>query len=167
VTSNSAKQGPRETVGSGHEWFQVFSANHQLRLRVGLVSAFGPEIGEESAADAVVYAWEHRERLAMMANPVGYLFRVGQSAARHHRRRWRGVELPSVSIALEPQVDVELPRALAKLSQRQRLAVVLVHVSGWTLEEAAVAMDIDVSSVRTHIARGLSRLRTLLREEGR
>ena len=43
----------------------------------------------------------------------------------------------------------------------------LVHVNGWTYDQSADAMGIDVSSVRTHVTRGLARLKTLLEENDR
>ncbi len=167
VSSDEARHRAVETVSSADEWFESFRGAGQLRLRVALSSSFGAEVGEESAADAVAYAWEHRERLAEMANPGGFLFRVGQSAARRHRRRAEVGALPEVSAAHEDRIDPDLPIALGKLTERQRVAVVLVHVCAWTLEETATAMELRVSTVRTHVARALGRLEQLLEEDGR
>lgn len=150
---------------SGASWFASFEADGLSRLRVALVSTHGVEVGGEAAADAVSYAWEHRDRLAAMANPVGYLYRVGQSAGRRHLRRQRQPVLPVVSESFEDRVDPDLPVALARLSDRQRVAVVLVHVNAWTYEEAATAMGVDVSTVRTHVARALERLKEFLGED--
>ena len=55
-----------------------------------------------------------------------------------------------------------LPRALAALSPRQRLAVVLVHGYGYTLREVAELTGIRPTTVQNHLARGLARLRSLL-----
>ena len=46
----------------------------------------GIETGPDVAADAFAWAWEYWDEVRAMANPVGYLYRVGQSAARRHRR---------------------------------------------------------------------------------
>jgi DNA-directed RNA polymerase specialized sigma24 family protein len=37
-----------------------------------------------------------------------------------------------------------------------------VHALGWTLREAAELLDVDVSTLRTHIARAMIKLRTAL-----
>ncbi len=132
---------------------------------MALVSAYGTEVGAEAAAEAVSYAWEHRDRLAGMANPLGYLFRVGQSATRRHVRWRRTFPLPAVPVQLEEFIDPGLVSALGRLSDRQRTAVVLVHVNDWTLDDAAEAMGVDLSTLRTHVARGLARLKQLLGEE--
>ena len=44
---------------------------------------------------ALAYGWQHWDRIGAMANPVGYLFRVGQSAARTDRRREGFLPVPS------------------------------------------------------------------------
>ncbi len=44
-----------------------------------------------------------------------------------------------------------LPKALAALSQRQRLAVVLVHGYGYTLREVAELTGIRATTVQNHL----------------
>jgi RNA polymerase sigma-70 factor (ECF subfamily) len=153
-------------VDEGVAWFEGFERNRLPRVKVALVAAFGAETGSEAGADAAAYAWEHRDRLAAMTNPAGYLFRVGQSSARRHRRWQRPPPPPSVTASYEVDVDPDLPRALARLTLRRRTAVVLVHVNGWTLDETAQSMGVAVPTVRTHLARGMERLARLLQEGG-
>ncbi len=61
-----------------------------------------------------------------------------------------------------PHVEPGLPAALARLSDKQRLAVVLVHAFDWSRHEAAQVMGSRVSTVDTHLARGLRKLRSEL-----
>ena len=56
------------------------------RVRAALVAAYGVEAGRDAAAEAVAWALEHPERLRGLDNPAGYLYRVGQTAARRDRR---------------------------------------------------------------------------------
>lgn len=134
------------------------------RVRRALVAAYGTEVGGEAAADAMAYAWEHWEKVRAMDNPAGHLYRVGQSAARKYRPR-RSIALPVVPPG-DAWADVrpELPGALARLSGHQRAAVVLVHAHGETYADAAATLGMSVSTLRNHLARGMSRLRTLLGE---
>jgi DNA-directed RNA polymerase specialized sigma24 family protein len=93
-----------------------------------------------------------------MHNPVGYLYRVGQSRTRPRRRRpvfWR-------SEHEDPTVEPKLEPALARLSERQRVAVVLVHGFGWTLGEVAELMGVTVATIQTHADRGMRQLRERL-----
>jgi RNA polymerase sigma-70 factor (ECF subfamily) len=138
------------------------SSESTRRLRQVLVARYGFDLGIEAWHDAMAYACEHADELAGMANPDGYLFRVGQSSVRRQQRWRRRVVLPPVPPDRLPDVEPGLPAALATLSTQQRLAVLLVHAHGWTHEEAATALAIDVSTLRNHLRRGLLKLRTSL-----
>jgi DNA-directed RNA polymerase specialized sigma24 family protein len=144
--------------------FEAFVAHAGSRLRTVLSAHYGPEIGADATGEALAWAWEHWSRVQSMTNPVGYLYRVGQTAARAELRRGRTPVLPPVPPQLLDAIDPELPRALLKLSEQQRVAVLLVHAYGWTLDEAAEALSVGVSTVRNHIARGLRGLRRQLGE---
>ena len=137
--------------------FERLVAECGPRLHRGLVAAYGPEVGAEASADALAWGWEHQARLTSMRNPVGYLFRVGQSKARRYRRK-AVPEVREVPNATEPTSDPDLVAALAQLTLHQRTAVVLVHGHSYHLDEAASVLGCSVSSVRNHIRRGLEHL---------
>jgi RNA polymerase sigma factor (sigma-70 family) len=61
-----------------------------------------------------------------------------------------------------PNVEPALPSAMRRLSPRRRAAVFLVHGCEWSHEEVADLMGISVSSVRNHLARGMTHLRDLI-----
>ena len=130
------------------------------RLRLALLSAYGPEAGAEATAETLGYAWEHWDRIGAMSNPAGYLYRVGQSRARRYRRR--PVRLPAPIEASEPLVEPGLVGALEHLPERQRVSVLLVHGYGWTLRETADLLGIRRSTVQRHVERGLQSLRSAL-----
>ncbi|HEV7525901.1 MAG TPA: sigma factor-like helix-turn-helix DNA-binding protein [Acidimicrobiia bacterium] len=147
-------------TGTAEERFSRFVSDVEPRLRRALVAFYGVEVGCEVTADALEVAWQRWDSLEVMANPVGYLFRVAQSRSRRYRRRMP--VLPSVPVAEFPDIDPRLPRALARLSNQQRAAVVLVHAHDWTLAETAEALGCGVSTVRNHLDRGMRRLRVSL-----
>ena len=136
----------------------MFVRDAERRLSYAFAAAYGPELCREATAESVAYAWEHWDRLSVMSNPVGYLYRVGQSRVRRHRRRPTRVA-PAASSGREPWVEPGLPAALAGLSQRQRQAVVLIEGFGWTQDEVAQLTGISRSSIQKHLSRGLARLR--------
>ena len=129
------------------------------RLRQALVARFGWDAGMEAWHDAVVYGWEHRDRLVGMGNPVGYLYRVAQTSVRRQRRWGRPIDLPVPPPDRLPEIEPALAGCLAALSTRQRVAVLLVHAHGWTHEEAADVLGVNVSTLRNHLRRGLEHLR--------
>lgn len=138
--------------------FATFVAEAEPRLRRALVALRGPEDGRDATAEALGWAWANWERVQTMDNPIGYLYRVGQSRS---RQRMHG-HLPAGSTGRVPDIEPGLGPALAELSDTQRTAVVLVHGCQWTYQEVADALDITKSSVGTHITRAMTRLRTAL-----
>lgn len=149
--------GPGRTVvatGGFVAWYQRV----EPRLRRALTATYGPERGREATAEALAWAWEHKDRVERLENPVAYLYRVGQSRTRlrrvrpfHGRLEWA-----------EPWVEPGLGAALSTLSERQRLAVVLIAGYGWTFAEVAALIGVKVTSVQNHLERGLARLRSSL-----
>jgi DNA-directed RNA polymerase specialized sigma24 family protein len=137
--------------------FTSFFVASEPRLRHALMACCGAEVGREATADALEYAWTHWDRVQSMEHPVAYLYRVGRSASRKYRRRQRPVvDTPVVSA---PWVEPGLGPALDRLSDRQRVAVMLRHSFGYTLMETAGVMGISISSVQKHEERGLAKLR--------
>jgi len=141
--------------------YTAFVEETQPRLSQALVARFGPDEGSEATAEALAYGWEHWDRIGKMENPAGYLYRVGRHKG---MRRWRRPVLPPPPPHGDPIVEPGLPRALARLSHRQRTAVILVHSFAWTHEEVADVMGVSVSTVRNHLRRGMDKLRSALGE---
>jgi DNA-directed RNA polymerase specialized sigma24 family protein len=138
--------------------FDAFYREAEPRLRRAFVGTHGIDRAADAAAEALAWGWEHREQLAEMQNPVGYLFRVGQSRTRPRRNP----TLPPPAQVGEPEVDPELVPALLRLTLPQRTAVWLVHGCQWRYVEVAQAMGISASAVGTHVSRGLESLRRSL-----
>ena len=137
--------------------FTRFVKEVEPRLSHALAAAYGPEIGAEATADALVWAWENWERMQMMKNQAGYLYRVGQSKARRYFRPPKLFPSPSA-----PSIDPTLPMLLEGLSKNQRVATVLLYAYDYTEREVAELLGISRWSVRTHAERGLSLLRSAL-----
>lgn len=139
------------------EAFGSFVGAVEPRLRVALMATFGPERGREATAEALAWAWENWQKAKTLDFPVAYLHRVGRSRTRGRRQGFpESVQEASVD---PPHFEPGLPEALEALSQRQREAVVLVHAYGWTSAEAARVMRTSESTVKTHVQRGLTKLR--------
>lgn len=145
--------------------FEGFVRADGKRLRRVMSSQYGVDIGCESTDSALAWAWEHWDRLRGMANPAGYLYRVAQTQARRTIDRGRPVTLPPESTAGEepsPSLDGDLATALLALPDQQRLAVLMVHVYGWTPIEVGRITGTPAVTVRSHLRRGLRHLRASL-----
>lgn len=141
--------------GDERERFTAFVTEVEPRLRRALTALRGPVDGRDATAEALAWAWEHWTEVEAMANPAGYLYRVGTSRTRPRP----GPDLPGPLDQPASGFEPGLGPALAGLSDRQRSAVVLVHGCGWSYQEVADALGLTKSSVGTHVARALARLR--------
>lgn len=139
--------------------FTAFVKDTEPRLRHALVAALGQERGCDATAEALAYAFENWDRIESMENPAGYLYRVGRSRAPFDRFHPRFQPVPVKSAV---NVEPGLPAALRKLSEKQRVTVVMVHAYGWSREETASLLGLSKSTVDTHLQRGLSKLRRVL-----
>lgn len=138
--------------------FTDFVTSAEPRLRIALGSAFGFDLAQEATAEALAFAWEHWESVATKANPIGFVFGIGRNKIRHILRA-RVVHLPPVRAAELPWIEPGLPKALTRLSERQRQVVMLLHCFEWTLAEVAETLDLSKGAVQVHDRRGLAHLR--------
>jgi RNA polymerase sigma factor (sigma-70 family) len=142
-------------------------ADMSVVLHRALVARNGLDRGADAAAAAMAWAWEHRDELDAIDNPVGYLYRVGQSSLRRGYRldRLRVDLLPDTVTHDTPGIDHDLFDALRELTPDQRVAVVLVHMYGFSYGEVAGVIGASDAAVTNYVHRGLKRLREVLRRE--
>jgi RNA polymerase sigma-70 factor (ECF subfamily) len=143
------------------ESFTAFVDSHERGLRSALTAALGGEVGREAAAEALAYGWEHWDRVSGMDNPAGYLYRVGRNWGGRALQR-RSVTLPPAPTAVEQWVEPGLSHAMARLPERQRVVIWLLHSSDWSMSEVANFLQISKSSVQRHAERGMNKLRRSL-----
>jgi DNA-directed RNA polymerase specialized sigma24 family protein len=143
----------------GEETFRKFVADVEPRLRRAFIAAYGHDRGRDAAAEALAYAWENWKDVSEMANPAGYLYRVGRSRTRRPRH---GAQLFTRPESEMPWVEPALFDLLARMPERQRVAVCLVHGYGFTYQETAELMGVGLSTAQKHVERGLARLQRCL-----
>lgn len=74
-------------------------------------------------------------------------------------------ETPSGAGERDHQVRLDLDRALAQLSQGERTCVSLCHGAGMTHDEIAALTALPLGTVKSHVNRGLTKLRRLMAAE--
>lgn len=127
------------------ERFHALMETVEYRARRALVARHGIDVGDDAAAEAFAWAWEHLEEHEPMSNPAGYLFRVGQSSARRLmrlRRQGRPLYEPPADSELRVRMDTELLSSLRRLSADQRAAVLLVHGYGFSYRDVADTLGV-------------------------
>jgi RNA polymerase sigma-70 factor (ECF subfamily) len=126
---------------------------------------------EDMTQEAFVRVLERWDRVAEVKDPHGYLYRTAMNVFR--RRYGRALRSAKRSLQLVPS-DREIAeiderdaavRALAGLSPRQRAAVVLVDLLGFSSEEAARMLGIRPSTLRMHASRAHASLKETMSSE--
>ncbi|MGI9608589.1 MAG: RNA polymerase sigma factor [Acidimicrobiales bacterium] len=139
--------------------YTAFMATAEPRLRQSLIGRLGVQRGRDATLEAMVYGWKHWDRVSVMENPIGYLYRVGVTSAKP--RRVLRLDPPH-NEQHEPWIEPALKGSLDELTEHQRVAVVLRHGFDWTYDEIAELLEVSVSTVRNHLVRGMEKLRSRL-----
>lgn len=148
--------------------FDDFLGRVEPKLRVVLVATYGPVDGAVALGDAMSWAWEHFDGLRSMANPIGYLYRVGQSSTR--RTRPRAIPMSTSRPADGSEASTMSPHiadAVNRLPESQRAAVMMVHAFGWSQHDVAELLGVTPSTVHQALARGIAKLTLALSDHER
>jgi RNA polymerase sigma factor (sigma-70 family) len=146
---------------------ELFDAGYRVAFRLLGVR----EDATECAQEACARAFADWKKLSARGDVTPWVVRVSSRLAIDHWRRTRRAR--SRVPGSEPNASipdrVDLYRALDALPARQREVVVLRFLADLPEATVAGALGCSVSTVKTHAARGLAALRTVLdtEEEGK
>ena len=158
----SAHASPSEAIAADEaSAFEDFFRGQTQNLYAHLCLITGNRAeAEELAQDAFLKVWERWDRVADMEEPVGYLYRTAMNLFRKRYRR--------VGVALRKTVSVELHEdefataedrsvvagALVELAPRQRAALVLTELIGFSSEDAGRMLGVRAGTVRALASQG-------------
>jgi RNA polymerase sigma-70 factor (ECF subfamily) len=121
---------------------------------------------EDLMQDAYLKVWERWHHVRTLDDPTGYLYRTAMNLYRKRRRR----AAVAIRHAIRPRPprdqlhDVEsrdeVLRALATLSPRQRVSLVLTDLFDYSSEEAGQLMGVKATTVRALASQGRAALRS-------
>jgi RNA polymerase sigma factor (sigma-70 family) len=145
--------------------FELFDeAEHDGLFAALYLITRNPHEAEELMHDAFLKVWERWGRVRDMDRPTGYLYRTALNAFRTRCRRAAiARRLLGRAWKRDPLEDVEardeVDRALAALTVRQRAAVILTELLGYTSEEAGRFLGVRPGTVRVLAQHGRDALR--------
>jgi RNA polymerase sigma-70 factor (ECF subfamily) len=144
-----------ETLEASRSFEAFYDAESRaLFRRLWLVTGNRAE-AEELMQDAFLKVWERWEKVGVMDDPVGYLYRTAMNLFRKRYRR--AVLAIRRSVGLAPSRDdfadaddrETVRRVLSTLPPRQRAALVLTEMLGYSPDEAGHALGVQASTVRS------------------
>ncbi|HYL53022.1 MAG TPA: sigma-70 family RNA polymerase sigma factor [Acidimicrobiia bacterium] len=142
--------------------FETFFNEHYEPVRRSLAVAFGdPVLAEELAQDAFARALASWRRVSKMDHAAGWVYVVALRAGRRRPNRAQPavtVEPVDADVADTVTRDVVLSAAIARLPERQRVALVLRYLADLPVADVAAAMGCAVGTVKSTLHAALERL---------
>lgn len=122
---------------------------------------------EDAVQDTMEVAWNKWTTLREPSRREAWLRKIclRRCLRLKTRLRWRLVTDHDYRLVTSnsPHQDPDLVSALGDLSPHQRAVLVLHYHGGYSLEECAQLMGCRIGTVKSHLSRGLSKLRRELR----
>jgi RNA polymerase sigma-70 factor (ECF subfamily) len=149
--------------------FEELVRRHQGSTRNLLRSlCHNTALADDLAQETFLQAWKHLRNLRVPEAFAGWLRKLAINLWRQHLRREGAfgkpaeVEAGHVLSTPAPTECLDLNSALGELAPIVRLCIVLSYREGMSHGEIAVATQLPLGTVKSHIARGIARLRELL-----
>lgn len=144
--------------GAEQQFRTFFGVERDGLLQMCWAVTLERELARDVAQETMARAWAAWGELsAPESRPAAWCRTVALNLIRSHWRRVRterDAALPPVLHAELDVQDIDLVRALHRLSARQREAIVLHHLVDLPVHEVATSMGIGESSVKEHLQRG-------------
>jgi RNA polymerase sigma factor (sigma-70 family) len=146
--------------------FDAFFEEEHERLFKALYFVTGNRHdAEELMQDAFLSLWERWDDLGRIEDPTAYLFRIALNGFRMRRRRAAMAIRKVVPVPerrdeyLDAETRADLRQLLLGITARQRAALLLVDLFGYSSEQAARILRVRPSTVRALAAKGRRALR--------
>ena len=146
-------------------------------MRYCAVLAYGRMEVEDLAQDVLLATYERFDQIKQKDQLIGYLIRTARNRSVDYWRKNRyqiellekhAEELLSSHLSPETALDVQLLyKALDLLSEKQRDAITLFDLCGFSIQEIADIQQSNSNTVKSHLKRGRKKLRQLLEEKPR
>ena len=156
---------------------ELFARHHQ-EINAYLTRMLrDPELAADLAQDAFVKAYRAFETLEDPAHARAWLYQIAHRVALDELRRrkiirflpWtgesRGSSPSAEHLVMETRLSGELQRALGRIPERQRAALLLAEVHDLTGLELAAALGVSHVAARALLTRGRESLREALAAE--
>lgn len=139
--------------------FTMLVEKHERPLR-SFLARLGAQDADDIAQDAFLKAWRAAGQYDGRARYSTWLTRIALRCRLDSLRR-RRVDADQPSGKGDEGVDAEVRDMLARLSERERVALILCEGHGWTHSEAAELLDLPLGTLKSLVARAKQKCRTM------
>lgn len=144
----------------------AFDALYPMAVRLAARIVGDQATAEDVAAEALARAYARWSRVADLPHRDAWVLRVAGNLAIDVVRRRRPELAPPLSDQFEDTTALRLAlaSALLQLSARQREVIVLRYLVGYSEAEVSAALGLSTNTVKKHVQRGLTGLRSRIGE---
>ena len=154
---------------------KAYQACHDSFLRYCTSLAYGKMDVQDLVQEVLTSAYHNFEKIENKGQLLHYLIRAARNQSVSIWRKQRFQEelsklhterLSAQGVSPEMIIDIQLLyRMLDKLPTKQRDALVLFEITGFSMKEIAVIQKSNEGAVKTKISRGRAKLKQLMQDQ--
>lgn len=154
------------------EFLKAYRLCHEAFVRYCSALAYGKMDVEDLVQDVLLSAYQHFNKIENKDQLLHYLIRAARNRSISNWRKQKyktellaqhGERLSAQEVSANTLLDIQLLyRAIDKLPEKQRDAIILFEISGFTMKEIAAIQNSTAGAVKTKVSRGRSKLKNLL-----
>jgi RNA polymerase sigma-70 factor (ECF subfamily) len=141
--------------------FAMLVEKHERRLRSFLMRAVGPDCADDVAQEAFLKAWRAAGQYDGRARYSTWLTRIAWRCRLDALRKKREHFVDEHVQGHSEAPSGEVADMLARLSEKERAALVLCEGHGWTHPEAADLLGLPLGTLKSTVARAKSKCRAM------
>jgi RNA polymerase sigma-70 factor (ECF subfamily) len=166
------------TLGGDSAAFEQIILRYETRV-MGMAARFlgGKDDARDVAQEVFLRAFKYLHRLDLQKPVEPWLMRIAvnvcRDTARRRQRRWNTFveteQAEAIDASADPHADLVrkqerriLRQALDTLPEKERLALMLRDVEGFSTAEVAAILQSSETTVRSQVSRGRVRLKTAI-----
>jgi len=135
-----------------------------------------PDMAADAVQDALLNAWNKRHQFEQTARLDTWIHRIAINAALNQIRKSKpGVFEPLESdiesnipaphqILEEHELESDLARSLARLSEVERVCFILKHLEQWRVKEISAKLNLKEGRVKQAVFRAVKKLRVSMQD---
>jgi RNA polymerase sigma factor (sigma-70 family) len=161
----------RRAVAGDIAAFDALIRQHQSAVRGFLrrIAGYDHALADDLAQETFCQAFSRKQQFAP-GSFLSWLYSIAWSRFLMEKRRQKrartrdAVDLPGHAPDASNVAMIDLDRALTHLTPVQNAAITLCLGLGYGHEEAAAILDLPLGTLKSHIARGREKVRSMLEE---
>jgi len=157
------------------EFLQLYKPIHEQFIKYCSSFAYGIMETEDLAQEAVLSTLQNFAKIKDKRKLLHYMIGVVRNITFNQRRRqkfkstWEDELLEKLESKVQsPEIALDihfLLKAMEELPEKQKEAILLFEISGFSMKEISVIQDSSIAATKTRISRGRTTLKQKLSED--